>query len=61
MLENFDAGLYKAIATGIFDVQNDEIIMGNFCKRGIVSSGSLVLEKPLGFPACSGFAAGLFY
>jgi hypothetical protein len=61
MLENFDAGLCKAIVAGIFDVQNDEIIMGNFCKRGIVSSGSLVLEKPLGLPACSGFAAGLSY
>jgi hypothetical protein len=28
------AGLCKAIATGIFDVQNNPTIMGNGCKRG---------------------------
>jgi hypothetical protein len=36
MLEHFTAGLCKAIATGIFDVENNPTILGNACKRGIL-------------------------
>jgi hypothetical protein len=61
MLENFDAGLCEAMASGIFDVQNDPGTMVKFCKRNIVATGSLVLEKPLALPVCSKFAAGLSY
>jgi hypothetical protein len=47
MLDNLDAWLCKAVATGISNVQNNEVLLGNFCKHNIVSTGSLVLEKPL--------------
>jgi hypothetical protein len=59
IIENFDAGLCKAIAAGNFDVLSNAIIMGNFCDRGLVSTGSLVVEKSMGFPTCSDLAAGL--
>jgi hypothetical protein len=36
MLEHLDAGLCKAIATGIFDVENNPTILGNGCQRGIL-------------------------
>ena len=57
MLEHLDAGPCIAIATGIFDVENNPTIpLGNGCKHGIiVSIGSLVLEKPLALPACTGY------
>jgi hypothetical protein len=51
-----DAGLCKAIATGTFDVQNNAVIYTGqrLQARHIVSTGSLILEKPLALPACTG-------
>jgi hypothetical protein len=61
IFENFDAGLCTAIAASDFDARNNVIVMSNLCDRGLISTGSLVLEKSLGFPTCPGLAAGLSY
>ena len=57
MMDNYDKGLCNAIAAGISDIRNSEDIMKLFCERGLVSTGSLVLEKPIVFPIDKDYVA----
>ena len=59
MVPVFDEGQCDGLIMAITDVENSELLMDMLCERGIASTGSLVLEKPVGFPVCPELAAGM--
>ena len=60
-IENYDQGRCGGIAAGAFDIRSEPGLMESFCSRNMVSTKSVVVEKPLALPACPDIAAGVSY
>jgi hypothetical protein len=61
MLENFDAGNCGGLIGGKGDLLGDTILMNKFCARNLVDTNTMILEKPVAFPACKDMVAGISY
>ena len=61
MLENFDAGHCVGLIGGKGDVLADAHLMNEFCVRNLVDTNTIILEKPVAFPACKDMVAGISY
>lgn len=61
MLEFYKAGKCSVLASSMLEVRSNAQLMDEFCKLGLVSTGSLVLENPIAFPVAERYAGGLSY
>lgn len=61
LLDSFDAGKCKVLVAGIGDIVGSTSYMEEFCARDIVSTGTVVVEKPVALPISRDLAAGFSY
>ena len=61
MLENFDAGNCGGLVGGKGDLLASTPLMNEFCVRNLVDTNTILLEKPIAFPACKDIVAGISY
>ena len=61
MLENFDAGNCGGLVGGKGDLLASTPLMNKFCVRNLVDTNTILLEKPVAFPACKDIVAGISY
>ena len=59
LLNNFDSGSCQGVVAGLSDILDNAELANKFCDRGLVYTRSVVMHKPVAFPARKEIVAGL--